>query len=177
MLQEAFDGLALGVGQVGEIVLDGLEVGYVGEEHLRVDPVFVDVVEVAEEDVAPENELVKRLRLGIQGPVAVVELDEELDPVRGADAGRFVEEVVDGQQLRGELGPAGTMEQDLFLEVLPEEGVGAAVRENEAAGAQRPCVRAAAVGGGLSKKWSHRNKKRGKKLFVLCEDTKFYLYL
>ena len=76
MGKEGADGLHLLFFQIGEVVLQGTEVGDVGEQLAGIDQVFVHVVEIREQHPAPEDELVQAFRPGaaglIEGLVAIV---------------------------------------------------------------------------------------------------------
>ena len=126
------DGLPLDVRQMAVVVLDALEVRHVREKVLRIDEKLVHVVEVGEDDLAPEEELVQGLGLGIYGLVGLVQLQQKTDAVRHLAAVYAVEEVVDRQgrgRMHGLVRPA--LPQDV-AEILPEERGRPPVRKDEA---------------------------------------------
>ena len=132
MLDEVLDGLALVVGEIRETVLYLAIVGHVGKEAFRADQVFVDIVEVGENDVAPEDELVKGLGLWVQGTIDFVKLEEQVDLGRSVHSGDFVEEFIDGKHLRDKEGLLFPGRGDSFPQILPEEKHRPAVRKNKA---------------------------------------------
>ena len=97
MGDEMPDGLALDVGQMAVIVLDALEVGDIGEQVLRVHEELVHVVEIRQDDFAPEDELVQGLRLRVDRLVRLVQLQQQPDAVRHFPAVYPAEKVIDGQ--------------------------------------------------------------------------------
>ena len=97
MADEMAHSLPLDLRQMAVVVLDALEVRYVGEEVLRVHEELVHIVEVGEDDLAPEDELVQGFRLGIDGLVRLVELQQQLDALRHIAVMDTIEEVIDGQ--------------------------------------------------------------------------------
>ena len=137
MGQETVHGVLLVLREIGITVLDRLEIGNIREKVLRVREIFVDVVEIREDDVSPEDELVQRLRLRENLPVTGVQFDQETDPVGRIDIVDFVEEVIDRQHRRGDEGSGGhSSGNGAFLkgigERLPEEGHGPPVRKDKA---------------------------------------------
>ena len=79
--------------EVGNIGFDLLDLRDVAEQHLRVDQVFVDRIEVREEHVAPEIELVERFV--VVGRVDFVELGDEPHAVARMQPRYFARQVVD----------------------------------------------------------------------------------
>ena len=85
--------LQLGGRQVGDVGFDLLDFGDVAEEHLRVDQVFVDRIEVREEHIAPEIELVEGFV--VVGRVDFVKLGDEPHAVARMQPRYFARQVVD----------------------------------------------------------------------------------
>ena len=113
--------IALDVRQIGETVLQPLEIGHIGEQGLRVHQVLVHVVEVRQDHVAPEEELVQGLGLGVKGLVAGIQLGQKPVPVRHVYAADAVEEVVDGIHRRRGDRPGGLPLAHHLSQVLAEE--------------------------------------------------------
>ena len=103
--------LQLGGRQVGDVGFDLLDFGDVAEEHLRVDPVLVDRVEVREEHVAPEIELVERL--GVEFRIDLIEFGDEPHAVARMQARYFAHQVVDGHPFGLPHGPPGDARQGI----------------------------------------------------------------
>ena len=123
-----------------EIIVDAqrLEVAQVDQQAAHVDPVFVEVVEVAQQDVTPVKELIKTLRLFVRRPrhqrdIFPVEDVEQPDFFRRLahprDAG---EEFVDRHHVGHEHRLPGGDAQIAF-----EERRGATVGKHEADAVQR----------------------------------------
>ena len=64
--------LTLRLRKVAEIVLNGLQIRNVSEQLTRVHKIFVHIIEVSQQDIAPTDEIVKRFRPGVERFVAVV---------------------------------------------------------------------------------------------------------
>ena len=79
--------------EVGNIGFDLLDLRDVAEEHLRVDQVFVDRIEVREEHIAPEIELVEGFV--VVGRVDFVKLGDEPHAVARMQPRYFARQVVD----------------------------------------------------------------------------------
>ena len=80
MPEEALQGGALRLREIGEGVAHVLELGEVGEQLRRVDEVLVHVAEVRQQHVAPEDELIQGLGLGVDLAIASVQLQEKRHP-------------------------------------------------------------------------------------------------
>jgi hypothetical protein len=81
MADEALNGLALGRSQILERILQRLEVNYICKQSRSIDKVFIDIVEISQQHIAPENEFIQSFRFRIQFPIALVELYEQPHPV------------------------------------------------------------------------------------------------
>ena len=81
-------------------ILHGLEIGHIGIQHGRVGQILVHIIEVPQDDIPPENEFIETFRLGVQGLVAAVKLEEERYPVRAPAPVDLLEEVVDSEHPR-----------------------------------------------------------------------------
>ena len=97
MRDEMPDSFALGVGQVTVVILDALEVRHVGEKVFRIHEELVHVIEVREDDLAPEDEFVQGFSLGINRLVRFIQFQQQADAVRHFPAIYPAEKVIDGQ--------------------------------------------------------------------------------
>ena len=114
----------------------------VDQQATHIDEILVEVVEIGEQDVAPVDELVKRLRTGLgaaghQFDVLLVKDVQQARLLLGfLDTGDLGEEFVDGQHVGHEHRPPGRLTQIAF-----EEGGGPPVREYETHPVQRSPLR------------------------------------
>ena len=70
---QAGDGLALGLGQVFEPVLQSLEIRYVRKQVTGMDEVFVHIVKIAQQHIAPKDEFIQRFGPRTDLAVAIVQ--------------------------------------------------------------------------------------------------------
>ena len=103
---ETLHGLLLGICQVGEIVLHPLILGHVREKAPGRNQVLVHIVEVSQQDVAPEYEIVQGLRSGVEFLVAVIEGKQKVNPVHRRGAAYLVEEIVHRKHPGGDNRPS-----------------------------------------------------------------------
>ena len=109
--------------EVGDAV-ELVEVFYVGEHFLCVGEVFVDVVEVFEQNLAPAVELVEGFASSRDVVIDLVEVANEFDGVGHGKRALLSEKVADGGVGRAPDGLSG-----LLREVLVEEERGSLVGE------------------------------------------------
>ena len=102
MKDERLDRLPLDIRQIREGILDGLEVGNVGEQLSGIRQIFVDIVEIGKDHVTPEYEFIKRFGLWIKFLVAGMQLEKLFDAVGLLKATDLVEEVIDRQHHRSD---------------------------------------------------------------------------
>ena len=72
MSRESLHRLSLGFAEIGESVLDLLELLDIGEKPVGTDKVLVHIVKVPENHISPEDELVQRLGRIVDRLVALV---------------------------------------------------------------------------------------------------------
>ena len=134
MGKEMPDGLQLLLVEVFEVVLERAEVRDVLEEPFRVDEILVHVAEVGQQHAAPEDEFVQLLGLGalrlVEGPVAFVQLQQEVDLVGLLRPREGVEEIVHRIHLRSAQGAPGL--GHAAGQVFLEEQLRTPVRDDEA---------------------------------------------
>ncbi len=73
MTGQAGNGLALGLGQVFEAILQSLEIRYVRKQVTGMDEVFVHIVKIAQQHIAPEDEFIQRFGPRTDLAVAIVQ--------------------------------------------------------------------------------------------------------
>ena len=93
--------------EVGEFVLDFLQGYEVGEQGPGVNEVFVDVVEVAEQHVAPEIEVVEPFVASGTGKVSFVKFDNQCQVVGLFQVGLALDEFSQGEDFRHPQGTVG----------------------------------------------------------------------
>ena len=129
---EVLHRLALHFRQVAEIVLDVLVGYYIGKKVPGVYQILVDVVEIGQDDLSPEDELVQGLMFRVNGAIAVVEGQQQGNAPADRRPVHAAKEVVDGKRLRRHDGTARPLLPQQVPQVLPEEDRGPSVGENEA---------------------------------------------
>ncbi len=101
MAEETFHRSTLSLSEVREPVPHVLQVRNIGEQAAGIDEVLVYIVEVGEKHVAPEDEIIQRLRGGEDLAVAIVQIQEERHTADGRSPGGMVEEIVDREHSGG----------------------------------------------------------------------------
>ena len=120
MARKALQGFPLRLGKVRPVVLHLLDVRHVGEQPTGIHQILVDIVEIPEEGVAPEDEIVKWLRLLVKLPVAGIQFQQELYPVRRGLRSGAGDEIVHREEPGAHYG-ATAGSDDLFPEIVLEE--------------------------------------------------------
>ena len=147
------DGLTLVLAQVFHSVLERLEVLHILQQGPGVHQILVNVVEVREHDVSPENELVQGLCLRIEVFIDGIQFQEETQFVGDFHVVKAVEEIIDGIERRYGKGHSAALFLHQGGQVFLEENQGAAVGKKEACLCY---VRAGIiVRGHLLEKWYH----------------------
>ena len=132
MPRETLQSFTLVFREIGKRVLDLLELLDIGEQAIRADQILVDIVEVTQDHIPPEDEFIERLRILDQILIAVVQFQQESDSVAGPSAGDFIEEIVDSQRQRGLDRLLGGRHG--LTEIFLEKHLAAPVREYEPSG-------------------------------------------
>ena len=134
---QAGNGLSLGIGQVFETVLQSLEIRYVRKQMIGMDEVFVYIVKISQQDIAPENEFIQRFGSRTDFAVAIVQFQQQAYPVRGRGSIHIRKERVHGVHAREE---SRTVSPGHCLgEETAKEYAAAAVREDKTAFVQVCC--------------------------------------
>ncbi len=133
MGDKRLNGPALRLAQPGIVILNVPEVRDVGEYVTGIDQIFVYVVEIVENHIAPEDELVQSLRpvpatLQSRG-IAAVQLHQQRYPIGTAQIRAFQEQVADSDYLRSEQRPPAHADQ--LRQIFPEKKRGPHVWKHE----------------------------------------------
>ena len=133
MVDKTADGFLLRRGQIGEFILDSFEIRHVGKQGVGIDEILVRVVEVGEQDIAPEDEFVQGLLQRRKVFIDLIELQQKGHLVGLGKMPGPVEKVIDGKHRRGKMRPGGSIRRHFSGEIFPEKSQRAPVREHEAA--------------------------------------------
>ncbi len=100
MAYKALDGIPLRFTQIRICILKLSEISHIGEQLFRRDKIFVRIIEIREYHVTPEDKFIKRFRLGIQFPVAVIQIQQQSHPVCNLRAVGTQEKIIDRKHFR-----------------------------------------------------------------------------
>ena len=100
MSHEALNSLTLYVAEIGESILNGLIIRHIGKQLLRGGKILVDIIEVTQYHIAPEDEFIQTLRFRIQFLIAVIQFDKQGHLIGDMQTAYPVEQIVDSQHQR-----------------------------------------------------------------------------
>ena len=127
-----------------------LDVGQVAQQHTGIDQVFVDRVEIREQQLAPEVELIERLV--VEFGIDAVKLRDKAHTLDALQARNFAHQLVHGRPPGLPQGTFGHPGQRIH-----EEQPGATRRKHHGKGRQVVPVPAVKIGGNLVQKTPHRH--------------------
>ena len=100
------EGLLLLRSKIVQAILHLPVLGHVLEDMPWLHEILVHLREIAQDDPSPENELIQRLGIGVEGLVAIVEGEHRSHPVGRAQTAQPGKEIIDGNALRSDDGPS-----------------------------------------------------------------------
>ncbi len=132
MAQKAFNRSPLYRGQITESVLQLTVIGNIGEKLPRIDKILVHVIEIPQNHIAPEDEFIQRLSLGINAPVTFIQFQQQTHPVRRLHSSHTEEQIIDCNHLRSNHWLAVRRSCNRITKIFPEEYHRATVRKDKA---------------------------------------------
>ena len=108
MTDKALDCLSLSVRKITESILNLLEVGHIRKQLLGIHQILVHIIEIRQDDLSPENELIKTLRIhsGIRIMcredlhIGMIQLQQLCDTIHCSHAAHPVKEIINCMHLR-----------------------------------------------------------------------------